>query len=93
MGTGRFRVDTTNREAQAWFDYGVKLYHAFNHEEAKQAFAKAAALDPMRTLRLGRGPVAWSDAQLHDLPPRPKRRSQSPTAPPARQAGRRQGRA
>jgi predicted Zn-dependent protease len=46
MGTGRFAVDTTNREAQAWFDYGVKLYHAFNHEEAKQAFAKAAALDP-----------------------------------------------
>jgi tetratricopeptide (TPR) repeat protein len=46
MGTGSFRVDTTNSEAQAWFDYGVKLYHAFNHEEAKQAFAKAAALDP-----------------------------------------------
>jgi tetratricopeptide (TPR) repeat protein len=46
MGTGSFRVDTTNPEAQAWFDYGVKLYHAFNHEEAKQAFAKAAALDP-----------------------------------------------
>lgn len=46
MGTGSFKVDTTNPEAQAWFDYGVKLYHAFNHEEAKQAFAKAAALDP-----------------------------------------------
>jgi tetratricopeptide (TPR) repeat protein len=46
MGTGAFPVDSTNRDAQAWFDYGVKLYHAFNHEEAKQAFAKAAALDP-----------------------------------------------
>ena len=46
MGTGAFKVDTSNPEAQAWFDYGVKLYHAFNHEEAKQAFAKAAALDP-----------------------------------------------
>jgi tetratricopeptide (TPR) repeat protein len=46
MGTGAFPVDTANREAQAWFDYGVKLYHAFNHEEAKQAFAKAATLDP-----------------------------------------------
>src|SRR5258705_12581407 len=46
MGTGRFAVDTANAEAQAWFDYGVKLYHAFNHEEAKQAFAKAAAADP-----------------------------------------------
>ncbi|MDB5424565.1 MAG: hypothetical protein JWQ29_1981, partial [Phenylobacterium sp.] len=46
MGTGRFAVDTRSAEAQAWFDYGVKLYHAFNHEEAKQAFARAAALDP-----------------------------------------------
>jgi tetratricopeptide (TPR) repeat protein len=46
MGTGAFPVDSSNRDAQAWFDYGVKLYHAFNHEEAKQAFAKAAALDP-----------------------------------------------
>jgi tetratricopeptide (TPR) repeat protein len=46
MGTGAFPVDSANREAQAWFDYGVKLYHAFNHEEAKQAFAKAVSLDP-----------------------------------------------
>jgi hypothetical protein len=46
MGTGAFPVDSANREAQAWFDYGVKLYHGFNHEEAKQAFAKAASLDP-----------------------------------------------
>ena len=46
MGTGGFTVDTASPEAQRWFDYGVKLYHAFNHEEAKQAFAKATALDP-----------------------------------------------
>ena len=46
MGTGGFAVDTANPDAQRWFDYGVKLYHAFNHEEAKQAFAKATALDP-----------------------------------------------
>ena len=56
MGTGGFAVDTANREAQAWFDYGVKLYHAFNHEEAKQAFAKSAALDPTCAL------CAWGEA-------------------------------
>lgn len=56
MGTGGFAVDTASREAQAWFDYGVKLYHAFNHEEAKQAFAKAAALDPACAL------CAWGEA-------------------------------
>jgi len=56
MGTGRFAVDTTNPEAQAWFDYGVKLYHGFNHEEAKQAYAKAAALDPNCAL------CAWGEA-------------------------------
>ena len=56
MGTGGFKVDTASREAQAWFDYGVKLYHAFNHEEAKQAFAKAATLDPTCAL------CAWGEA-------------------------------
>jgi len=56
MGTGRFPVDTDSREAQTWFDYGVKLYHAFNHEEAKQAFAKAASLDPKCAL------CAWGEA-------------------------------
>ncbi|HEV7386666.1 MAG TPA: hypothetical protein VGN89_17405, partial [Phenylobacterium sp.] len=46
VGNGRSPADTTNREAQAWYDEGLNLYHAFNHNEASAAFAKAAALDP-----------------------------------------------
>jgi tetratricopeptide (TPR) repeat protein len=46
VGNGQVQADTANREAQAWFLEGVNLYHAFNHNEARDAFAKAAALDP-----------------------------------------------
>jgi hypothetical protein len=45
MGSGGMAADTANPEAKAWFDYGLKLYHGFYHEEAKQAFARAASLD------------------------------------------------
>ncbi|WP_293676993.1 hypothetical protein [uncultured Phenylobacterium sp.] len=46
VGTSGFAADTKNPEAQAWFSYGMQAYHAFLHREAKQALAKAAALDP-----------------------------------------------
>ncbi len=38
--------DDASKDAQAWFDQGLRLYYAFNHEEAFRSFAKAAALDP-----------------------------------------------
>jgi tetratricopeptide (TPR) repeat protein len=46
VGNGVSQADTANRQAQAWFEEGLNLYHAFNHNEARDAFAKAAALDP-----------------------------------------------
>jgi tetratricopeptide (TPR) repeat protein len=45
VGAEHVAADTANPEAQAWFDEGIRLFHAFNHEEAKAAFAKAVALD------------------------------------------------
>ncbi len=62
VGNGSSRADTNNRQAQAWFDEGLNLYHAFNHNEARAAFAKAAALDPNCALcewgvALGLGPT------------------------------------
>ena len=62
VGNGSSPADTTDREAQAWFDEGLNLYHAFNHNEARAAFAKAAALDPDCALcewgvALGLGPT------------------------------------
>src|SRR5579884_1787793 len=34
MGDGGFAIPTTSPSAQAWFDYGIKLFHAFYHEDA-----------------------------------------------------------
>lgn len=47
-GLGSFHraVSTSSPEAQAYFDQGMRLMWAFNHDEATRSFAKAAQLDP-----------------------------------------------
>jgi tetratricopeptide (TPR) repeat protein len=39
-------VSTSNPEAQQFFDQGLRLVYAFNHEEAARSFRHAAELDP-----------------------------------------------
>lgn len=39
-------VSTQNAEAQQFFDQGLRLVYAFNHEEAARSFQHAAELDP-----------------------------------------------
>jgi tetratricopeptide (TPR) repeat protein len=39
-------ITTTSKEAQAYFDQGMKLTYGFNHDEATRSFARAAQLDP-----------------------------------------------
>ncbi len=56
FGTGGFRVDTLNPEAQAWFNHGVRLRWAFQHSESVRAFQKARRLDPTC------GMCAWGEA-------------------------------
>jgi tetratricopeptide (TPR) repeat protein len=56
FGTGGFKVDTDNPQAQAWFDHGVRLRWAFEHSESVRAFRKARALDPQC------GMCAWGEA-------------------------------
>ena len=46
MGTGGFNVDTASADAQAWFDYGLALSHAFYHQDAKAAMKRSVELDP-----------------------------------------------
>src|SRR5258706_9640535 len=46
VGNGVSPADTKSPQAQAWYVEGLNLFHAFNHNEARAAFAKAAALDP-----------------------------------------------
>ena len=47
-GLGDFHrtVSSASPEAQAYFDQGLRLLWAFNHDEATRSFAKAATLDP-----------------------------------------------
>lgn len=39
-------VTTANPEAQQFFDQGLRLIYAFNHDEAARSFQRAADLDP-----------------------------------------------
>jgi len=45
-GDGGFPIRTTVPKAQAFFDNGMQLAHAFAHKAAIQAFHEAARLDP-----------------------------------------------
>lgn len=46
MGDLHHTVSTTNPEAQKFFDQGLRLIYAFNHDEAARSFQRAAELDP-----------------------------------------------
>ena len=45
LGEAHRAVTTSSAEAQAYFDQGIRLIWAFNHDEATRSFAKAAELD------------------------------------------------
>ena len=72
MGDGGFKIATASPQAQLWFDYGIKMFHAFYHEDAKRAFDKAVAADPHCALclwgqALSRGAVMNFDVEAADL--------------------------
>jgi hypothetical protein len=46
LGNHHHPVSTANEEAQKFFDQGLTLLYAFNHDEAARSFARAAELDP-----------------------------------------------
>jgi tetratricopeptide (TPR) repeat protein len=46
LGTHHHAVTTSNPAAQRYFDQGLRLVYAFNHDEATRAFREAARLDP-----------------------------------------------
>ncbi len=46
IGTGAIRITTKSADAQAWFDQGLNLMHAFWDMEAYRAFREAAKADP-----------------------------------------------
>jgi tetratricopeptide (TPR) repeat protein len=46
LGNLHHPVTTGNPEAQTFFDQGLRLIYAFNHDEAARSFKHAAELDP-----------------------------------------------
>ncbi|MCC6964758.1 MAG: hypothetical protein IT391_00560 [Nitrospira sp.] len=46
LGTLHHEISTTSSRAQQYFDQGLRLVYAFNHEEAIAAFTEASRLDP-----------------------------------------------
>ena len=46
LGTAHIAVTTRSPVAQKYFDQGLRLCYAFNHDEAIRAFREAARLDP-----------------------------------------------
>ncbi len=46
LGDLHHPVSTKNASAQEFFDQGLRLIYAFNHDEAARSFRKAAELDP-----------------------------------------------
>ena len=46
LGTDHLQVTTQVPKAQVFFDQGLRLLYAFNHQESRRAFQQAARLDP-----------------------------------------------
>jgi tetratricopeptide (TPR) repeat protein len=46
LGTIHHPVSTKNVQAQQFFDQGLRLIYAFNHDEAGRSFQRATELDP-----------------------------------------------
>ncbi len=46
LGDLHHPVSTNNPQAQQFFDQGLRLIYAFNHDEAARSFRRAAELDP-----------------------------------------------
>jgi hypothetical protein len=71
LGTLHHPVSTQNAEAQKFFDQGLRLVYAFNHEEAARSFHRSAELDPK--LAMAWWGVALAVGPNYNLPVDPER--------------------
>ncbi len=53
LGSHHHAITTRVPEAQRYFDQGLRLVYAFNHDEAIRAFREAARLDPTCAMACG----------------------------------------
>src|SRR5262245_58494380 len=59
LGKHHHPVATKSQEAQRFFDQGLTLLYAFNHDEAIRSFRRAAELDPKLAM------AQWGIALCH----------------------------
>jgi tetratricopeptide (TPR) repeat protein len=59
LGTHHVAISSRNARTQAYFDQGLRLVYAFNHEEAIRAFQEARRIDPSCAI------CAWGEALAH----------------------------
>jgi hypothetical protein len=71
LGEVHHPVSTKNREAQQFFDQGLKFIYGFNHDEARRSFQRAAELDPK--LAMAHWGVALTLGPNYNLPVDPER--------------------
>jgi len=69
-GGGGFPIRTSSPQAQAFFDNGMQLAHAFAHRAAIQAFHEAARLDPNCAMCLWG--EAWAAGPTINYPVKPE---------------------
>ncbi|XXX80590.1 hypothetical protein WMF30_17695 [Sorangium sp. So ce134] len=71
IGALHHPVTTSSALAQRYFDQGLRLVYAFNHDEARRAFEEAARLDP--GLAMARWGIALTLGPNINLPADPAR--------------------
>lgn len=56
LGTLTYKITTSDPQAQAYFDQGLRLAYGFNHDEARRAFREAQHRDPIAPCASGAKP-------------------------------------
>jgi tetratricopeptide (TPR) repeat protein len=59
LGDHHYAIRTSEPLAQQYFDQGLRLYYAFNHQEAIRAFREAQRLDPECAMCWWGEALAW----------------------------------
>jgi tetratricopeptide (TPR) repeat protein len=69
LGRHHHIISTKSPEAQHFFDQGLTLVFAFNHEEAARSFQRAAELDPQSAMAFWGIALAWGPCINLDVDP------------------------
>lgn len=69
LGQHQHTISTKNPEVQRFFDQGLTLVFAFNHEEAARSFRRASELDPRSAMAFWGLALAWGPCINLDVDP------------------------